>query len=70
MQTKTIQRVGYLCVGILLTYVTLKSCEAKPIPRVHTPSVASTSVKTIADWHGKFTGRKEQYLNHIYNGKD
>lgn len=68
MQTKTIQRVGYLCVGILLTYMTLKSCEAKPIPRVHTPSVAS--FKPIVDWHGKFTGKRDKYLNHIYNGKD
>jgi hypothetical protein len=68
MKTKTIQRVGYICVGVLLTYVTLKSCEAKPIPRTHTPSVAS--FKTIVDWHGKFTGKKEQYLNHLYNGKN
>ena len=66
MRTRTIQRVGYLCVGILLTYMTLKSCDAKPVPRVHTPSVA----KTIVDWHGKFTGKKDKYLNHLYNGKD
>jgi hypothetical protein len=70
MKANTIQWVKYICVGVLLTYMALKSCEAKPTRRVHTPSVASVSFKTIADWHGKFTGRKEQYLNHLYNGKD
>lgn len=70
MKAKTIQRVGYLCVGILLTYVTLKSCEAKPVKRVHTPSVASVLPVHVEDWHGKFTGRKERYLKHLYNGKN
>jgi hypothetical protein len=70
MRTKTIQRVGYLCVGILLTYMAVKSCEKKPMPRVHTPSVASAEQSLVPDWYGKYTGRKDRYLNQIYNGKD
>jgi hypothetical protein len=65
---RNLERVVYLFAGIGLAWFVLKSCEAKPVPRVHTPSLAS--VKPIVDWHGKFTGKKEKYLNHLYNGKN
>lgn len=71
MQKKVISKMGYISLSLLISYVTLKSCDKKSSGiRVHTPSVASAEQSVVPDWYGKYTGRKQQYLNQIYNGKD
>jgi len=71
MQKKVISKMGYVSLSLLISYVTLKSCDKKDDGiRVHTPSVASAEQSVVPDWYGKYKGRKERYLNQIYNGKD